>query len=176
MKKILFLVIGFFIGFVGYAQHTPPKMGKKPIVFIDSLLVPYDTLGHINPNQIALLTVLKVEKGIAMYGNDAKDGVIYIITKPYARLHYWRYLRSVSVLYDTYFPDLQTEAQAQYILNGKVLKENYESDLAALPREKLVSITVIDKYTLNTSYGITDKDHGVVIITEPLPPAAEPVK
>ncbi len=53
----------------------------KTILIIDGKRVQYSDFEKIQPNQIAAITILKGQKAIDKYGDDAKEGVIEITLK-----------------------------------------------------------------------------------------------
>lgn len=56
--------------------------GSEPVYVVDGKTIGYGTdLNNINPNDISSVTILKNTAAILRYGDDAKNGVIEIITK-----------------------------------------------------------------------------------------------
>ena len=52
-----------------------------PLIILDGQRIPYENFSKINPETIESMEVLKNEKAIELYGEDAKNGVILIKTK-----------------------------------------------------------------------------------------------
>ncbi len=59
----------------------------------------------------------------------------------------------------------ENDSSIQYILNSKVLKENFEGDLALINDKTFIGIQIIGKEQLIKDYSITNKDYGVIIRT-----------
>ena len=84
MKRILFFTLCSFIGLISIAQspkRTIKKLGNNPIFFIDSVNVDNSELQKYDPTEIAQVTVYKDKEATDLFGEDGKDGVVYIFTK-----------------------------------------------------------------------------------------------
>lgn len=138
----------------------------EPMYFLDSIRVNQGVLKNYQPSEIAMVTVYKDSNAIKLGGNEAKNGLIYIITKEFARKHYYSYFKSKSNEYASTFSDEKKEEKAIYILNGKVLSSNFESDLFTIDDKNFVSLKVIDKDSLKKDYHVSGKSFGVVITTK----------
>jgi len=75
-------------------------------------------------------------------------------------------LTTVSKEYAKWVPDLAAEERLVYILNGKVLTVNFESELFAINENNLIELNLIDKETLKNDYNINVRDIGAVIKTK----------
>jgi hypothetical protein len=138
----------------------------EPMYFLDSIRINQGVLKSYQPSEIAMVTVYKDSNAIKLGGSEAKNGLIYITTKEFAHDHYCNYFKSKSSEYASVFPDEKKEEKAAYILNGKVLSSNFESDLFAINDTNFVSLKVIDKDSLKRDYHISSKSFGVVITTK----------
>jgi len=139
----------------------------EPMYFIDSIRTNKKFLEEAyQPSDIALVTVYKNSNAIKVAGPDAKNGVIYIFTKSFARQHYWAYFKSKSLDYLQNVSDLKAEKEVIYILNGKVLTENYEGDLFNINDSTFIEMSLIDKKQLKKDYNISDKRLGFLIRTK----------
>ncbi|HEX5153867.1 MAG TPA: hypothetical protein VFW07_20615 [Parafilimonas sp.] len=138
----------------------------EPMYFLDSIRVNQGVLQNYQPSEIALVTIYKDSNAIKLGGNQARNGLVYIITKEFARDYYYNYFRSRSSEYASAFPDKKKEEKAVYILNENLLSSNIESVLFAINDETLISIKVIDKDRLKKNYHISGKSFGVVIQTK----------
>jgi len=139
---------------------------NDPIYFVDSVRVNKRALYKYNDNDIAAVTVYKDTTAIKILGVEGKNGLIYIETKMFDKKRYWKYFNSKSPEYSKAVLIPGAELDVQYILNNKVLKKGYESDLAAINDKIFKSIRIIDQKELKKEYGITDKEFGVVIATD----------
>jgi hypothetical protein len=112
------------------------------------------------PDEIASVTVIKGENAVRIGGEEAKNGIIYITTKHFARTTYWNLFRSVSPAYAAAVQS-QYDTDVVYVLNDSVLIENPESQLFSITKNNLVDIRVIDKKQLKKQF---DKKGRVGII------------
>lgn len=142
----------------------PPN---EPLYFVDSIRVNSGVLKNFQPTEIAYVSVYKDSNAIRIAGNDAVNGAIYIITKSFARQHYWGYFQSKSADYRNEVPDLKTEADVIYILNDKILEKDYEGTLFTINNDNFIELTVVGSKFLKKTYNILGKSIGVVIKTNP---------
>jgi hypothetical protein len=138
-----------------------------PLMFIDSVKVSKKDLMKYNPDDISVVTVYKDKNAMERGGLEAKNGLIYIETKTFARKRYRTYFSRKSEEYAKLVPAAGQDLNIQYILNKRVLKDNFEGDLALVDDSRFQSLQIISKEQLTKSYGVTDKDYGVVIIAKP---------
>lgn len=138
---------------------------NEPVFFIDSIRVNGGVLKSYQPAEIAMVSVYKNADSLKITEPNAKNGIVYITTKDFARDHYWNYFKSISPDYAKQVPDMATEKKLVYILNGKVLTTNFESDLFAINDSNLIALKLIDKKTLKQDYDISVRGIGVVITT-----------
>jgi hypothetical protein len=142
----------------------PPN---DPLYFVDSIRVNSGFLKNFQPTEIAYVSVYKDSNAIRLAGKDAVNGAIYILTKSFARQHYWEYFRSKSADYRDKVPDLKTEAEVIYIVNDKILEKDYEGTLFTINNDNFIEMTVVGSEFLNKAYAIHGKSLGVVIKTSP---------
>jgi hypothetical protein len=165
MKRLLFLVTVLYS--LTASGQKPKKVIKKlgadPIFYIDSVNVDKGDLKNSNPADIAAVTVYKDSEAIRIAGPDGKDGAVYIETKVFARKRYWAFFSSKSEEYAKIVPNPESDTSVQYFLNKRVLKSNFEGDLALINDSTFKKITIFDKQTLQAQYKITDKEYGVLI-------------
>ncbi|TSD66660.1 hypothetical protein FFF34_004425 [Inquilinus sp. KBS0705] len=136
-----------------------------PLYFVDSIQVYKADLIKYNPQDIAMVRVYKGNDAIKVGGPEAKNGVIFIETKAYDKKRYWNYFKSKSAEYAKLVPSPIEDSNVQYILNKKVLKENYEGDLASINDELFKEIQIINKEQLIKEFGVKNKDYGIIIIS-----------
>ena len=145
------------------ADHRYKKLFDDPVFFIDSVNVTRIELQKYQPSDIALVTVYKDTNAIKLVGPQGKDGAVYVETKAFARNKYWHLFSERSPEYLNAVPDPQSDSSVAYILNGKVLKENFEGDLSLLDDKSLTEISVIDAEKLKKDFNVLDKRVGVLI-------------
>ena len=141
---------------------------NDPVFFIDSIRVNKVVLQNYNPDEIASLTVYKNSNATKRVAS-ATNGLIYIETKTFAKSRYWKYFKSKSAEYAKIVPSPGNDPKIQYILNKKILKDNFESDLAAIDDTTFKRIQIISREQLINNYNITDKEFGVLIDAD-IPP------
>lgn len=165
MKSLLmlFLSLSALNSFGQSPKKTIKQLGSEPIYFIDSVSVAKEDLLKFSPESIASLTVYRDSSALRLAGPKGKDGVIYIETIAFTKRRYWSYFKSKSPEYARLIASPQSDSTVQYILNGRLLKEKSEGDLALIDNKIFKSIKLIDKATLQKEYKVTNKASGVVI-------------
>lgn len=157
------------IAITGFAQSPKriiKKLGNEPVYYIDSISVDKSQLQKYDPNEIAGLTVFKGKEAVDILGEDGKDGVVYIETKLFAKKRFWNFFRLKSAEYLDLVPTFDSDSTIQYILNKRILKDNYEGTLASIDDNVFKEIKILPKQVLIDEYGILDKEYGVLIISE----------
>lgn len=141
------------------------EISDDPIYFIDSVQVSNKELMRYNPNDIAMVTVIKDPSTIKKSGINAKYGIIYIETKKFDKARFQKYFCTKSPEY-TRLIDAVKDSKIQYILNKRLLDKNYEGDLAAINDKIFKGIRIINKQQLLSEFGITGKSYGVIISSD----------
>ncbi len=165
MKQILSFVLSF-LTFSVLAQSPKSvikKLGDDPVFFIDSINVDKAELYKYQPTDIATVSVYKDSNAIRLVGPGGKDGAVYIETKVFAKNRYWQYFKTKSAEYANLIPTPASDSLVQYILNRRILKENFEGTLSSIDDKTFKEILIVDKRTLEKEYKITNKSFGVVI-------------
>lgn len=149
------------------ASEAPPLDNPNdPVFFLDSIRVNRGVLENYQPSEIASVTVYKDTSAINRVGAAGKNGLVYFETKEFARQRYWHFFSSKSREYSKVVPDASHDTSIQYILNNKVLNDNYEADLAAINNKNFKGLTIINKSQLVKDYGVKDKEYGIVIVSD----------
>jgi hypothetical protein len=150
-------------------SHKPVDIFKEsenePIYFLDKVKVNTGVLDLYNPNDIAMIEVFKDTSAIKLVGNEGKNGVIYITTKAYARKKYWDFFKSKSSDYLKVVPSIYEKENVVYILNNKILEQNFEADLSRIDDSNFLELKVIDKKQLKSEFNVVGKKFGVIIKT-----------
>lgn len=165
MKYLLFTLFCFSFSFSQSPQRTMKKIGNDPIIFIDSVNVDPSEMQKYDPNFISSVTVYKDKEAKDLFGDDAKDGVIYIETKTFSRNRFQNYFKSKSPEYESLLKKESNDDKIQYILNDKILYENYEGDLASINDEIFKGVQILNSEELSKNYKISDKEYGILIIS-----------
>lgn len=163
LKFFLSCLLFSSISFAQSPKRIFKKIGDKPIIFIDSINADYSQIAKFEANEIASFSVFKGKDATDLMGEEGKDGVIYIETKKFAKIRYWNYFKSKSPEYFNLVPNLEKEPSVQYVLNDKILTDNFEANLASINDEIFKGITIISKDELVKKYNIENKDFGVLI-------------
>lgn len=149
------------------ANNRYKKLFNDPVFFVDSINVTRIELQEYQPNDIAVVTIYKDTNAIKLVGPQGKDGVVYVETKKFARTKYWNYFKTKSEDYLKAVPTLQADSSVVYILDGKVLKQNFEGDLSTINDNNFIDLKVIDQTQLIKDYDIHNRTYGVLIRTKP---------
>lgn len=167
MKKIGFTIcfITVAIAFGQSPKRIVKKIGNNPLIFIDSVNVTNDEMQKYDPNNISSVTILKDKAAFDQFGDDGKDGVIFIESKVFSKKRYWTYFSSKSEEYKQQVPTPLNDFMVQYILNDRILDGNSEGDLASIDDTVFKSIQFLTKQELIDNYKVTDKDFGFRIIS-----------
>lgn len=145
-----------------------PDESNDPVFFLDSVQVNKMVLSNYSPAEISSVTVYKDSVEIKkLYHKSAKNGLIYIETKDFAKEHYQNYFSLKSAEYANIIRSSKNDSGIQYILDGKILNKDYEANLSHLNDKNFKEIKIIDKDQLTKLYGITDKKLGVLIYSIP---------
>src|SRR6266850_330081 len=145
--SILFL---FFIGCK--STQIPPekaieKLGANPYFIIDGQPANKSDIMKLKPTDIASATTYFGSRATNNFGDKAKDGAISFLTKSYATSEYETLFISFSKDYEKVITE-NNRSDIQYILNGRILTENFEGDLASIDYNLLKELKVIDQKTL----------------------------
>ena len=139
----------------------------EPLFFVDSIRTNQAFIeSAYKPSEFALVSVYKGDKAVALAGEGAKNGAIYLTTKSFARDSYWNYFKSKSPDYKDKVTDLKMESKVVYILNNKILHTNFEADLFDINDSNFVSLQVIAGNQLKKDYKVSGKPIGVIITTK----------
>lgn len=166
MKYLFFTFFCFSICFSQSPRRVMKKIRANPIIFIDSINVEPAEMQKFDPNIISLVTVFKSKEAVELYGEDGKDGVIFIETKPFSKNRYQNYFKTKSPAYKKIIEEELNTENVQYILNGKILTENYDGDLASITDKTFKKIQIINSQELEKKYKITGKTYGILITSD----------
>lgn len=163
MKYLFFILFAVNLGLAQTTESTVNKFGKNPIFFIDSIRVSKQTFRALDSKTITLASPYYDEEAIRLMGEDGKDGVLYIETIEFAKKRYWNFFTAKSKKYKKLISSPTSDMNVQYILNKKILIDNFEGELALTDDKNFKSLKIISKEDLIKLYNITDKDFGVII-------------
>jgi hypothetical protein len=164
MRKIYCLTMLLFWCFGSTAQtsrlngQTKPQVAdtadhsNEPLIILNNIVYK-GNLNKINQNDLLEITVLKDSLDKASYDKPGSNGVIKIITIPYAKTTYQTHLSVFSIKYKDYLTNHQNgDSRIIYVLDGKRLQGRVNdiiSTLYHLPAEKIMHVGFNEK-GLNT--------------------------
>ena len=140
------------------------QLFNDPVFFIDSINITRLEMQAVLPADIATVTIYKDTNAIKLVGEQGKYGVVYIETKKFATNNYFK---SKSAEYLKIVQTPGSDSAIVYIVNGKVLKTNFEGDLSVIDDHNFVSLLIVNKQHLVDNYKILNKTYGVIIVTKP---------
>lgn len=147
-------------------QLTPEmgieKLGANPYFEVDNQPVSQDDILNYDASDIAYLKAYYDKKATRQFGDKGKDGAVLIMTKEFATSKYETLFKEFSEDYEKMINKTNKE-EIQYILNGRILTDNFEGSLASLNSKLLKKITLIDQKELSDKFKIQDKNVGVII-------------
>jgi len=149
------------------SNHLSPskaiyKLGPNPYYEIDGKPVEFNYLITINADDIAILTTFYDKEANKLYGEKAKDGAVIITTRAYAKNRFETFFSSTSSEYKELLNKADT-SEIQYILNNRILKNDYEGNLALVTNVNLKSIKIIGDQELSQKYHVLNKKYGIII-------------
>jgi hypothetical protein len=160
MKYLFFTFFGFAMSF---AQSGLEKLGSNPVTYIDSVKVSKPEILRFDSNLITLMTVYDPNEAKDIVGEEGKDGAVYIETRGFSKKRFQRYFKSKSREFSKLLDSKGDDNTFQYILNGKILTNNFEGELAMIDDKVFKKIDIIKQKELSAQYKIKDKDYGIII-------------
>ena len=148
-----------------YVQAATAQVNAAlpPVYFLDSIRVAEADIKDLNPNDIAQVSVYKGLSAIELIGADGKNGIIYIETKKSTTSSYWYFFRNKSAEYFKAVPNQQADSSVVYIVNEKMLKAPYHTELSMINESNFISLKIVDQQALIENYGIRNKKYGVIV-------------
>jgi len=168
MKQLIFTVLFISLFSLGYAQTTVQlsKTSKgAPIMFVDSIQISQADLQKLKPDDIASVKVYKDNQAFKHIDSNA-NGALYVETKQFCRKRFLNYFKSKSSAFKHLLESQSNDDGFHYILHGKLLNKGYEEKLAAINDKLFKSITIIETKELVDKYGATDKNFGILIVSD----------
>jgi len=133
------------------------------VYVVDSIEVEPSAVNDLGPDQIAMITIARGRKTVEKYGERATNGVFYIETKPFARKRYNRLFSSISPAYAAALNKYGNDSNFRYIMGDTVITTNPVSQLAALEKGDITTITLVATVDGKKRYGLKEEEIGVVI-------------
>jgi len=158
------------VSITGWSQKRPltiADLGENPVFYLDSVEADQATILRVKPETIASLTIHDDSSSVKLVGPRGVDGVVFIETKSFARHRYWRFLSSRSSEYAKQVPTPESDNVVQYILNDRILTNDFEGNLSLLNDSLVKEIQIVNRKYLKKKYGIKGKQFGVVILASP---------
>ncbi|WP_426790664.1 hypothetical protein [Sphingobacterium sp. WOUb80] len=134
-------------------------------MFVDSVQISQADLQKSKPDDIASVKVYKDSQAFKHIDSNA-NGALYVETKQFCRKRFLNYFQSKSSAFKHLLESQGSDNSFHYILHGKLLSKGYEGKLAAINDKFFKSITIIEKKKLVDRYGATDKNFGILIVSD----------
>ena len=147
------------------AQTTIQDLGVNPIYFIDSVRVSSNEVMKADPAKVTLLTVVSREEALKKFGEEGKDGMVYVETVNFVKRRYWDYFRSKRKDSKS-IKKIDNYQNLQFILNEKPLQDIDIGTLHIVNDETLEEFRIINKKKLKKKYKVRNRDYGIVIKTK----------
>jgi hypothetical protein len=129
------------------------KMGKYPILFLDSAETNIGKLNGLNPFDISNINIVKPKRARKYLGDRGIDGAIYVTTKNAAKIRNWNFLKSKSEVYSQQINSPQADTVVQYVVNGVFLTDSSAAGSLFLVTEKnFKKLKIIDRQVDRTEY------------------------
>ena len=143
MKYLFFTFFCFTMSFAQSSEFGLDKLGPNPVTFIDSIKVSKPEILNFDSQLVALMTVYEPKKAKEALGEAGKDGAIYIEIINFSKKRFLHYFKSKSEDFSKLYNAEGNDTGFQYILNGKVLKDNFEGELALIDDKVFKKIEII---------------------------------
>jgi hypothetical protein len=147
------------------AQSTVQDLGVNPIYFIDSVRVTSNEVMKADPTKVTLMTVISREEAFKTFGEEGKDGMVYVETVNFVKRRYWDYFRSKTKDSKS-IKKIDTHQNLQFILNEKPLQDIDIGTLHTVNDDTLEEFRIINKKKLKKKYKVRNRDYGIVIKTK----------
>lgn len=148
MRTSLTFIITVLLTLTSFGQSTKKvmkKMGRDPVIFIDSIEVEMSILWALNPVDISNISIVKPKKAKKLFGNRGIDGAVYVTTKKAAKVAYWNFFREKSENYKKLIEVPEADTIVQYVLNGESLSDSSApGSLFLITDKNFESISIID--------------------------------
>jgi hypothetical protein len=142
-------------------------MAQDSTLFIVDSVESVNGLGNLTPDKIAFINIVKSPTLQEKYGAKAANGIMYIETKPFARKRFTRLFSTISPAFEAAYKQAGgTDSAFQYVLDGQKIDDTTMNMLAALEKNAIANIAVIDAKALKGQYQVKDKKVGVVITSK----------
>ncbi|MDH6309276.1 TonB-dependent SusC/RagA subfamily outer membrane receptor [Dysgonomonas sp. PFB1-18] len=146
---------------------------ELPLIIVDGKIVPNNKMSKISPDDIDQMNVLKGKSAIKTYGEEAKNGVVLIYTKEYAKDNPKSDKANKmtiipigsskkSSIHVTASPDFKIN-DALVIIDGK---EASEAELQSIDPATIESVEVFKDSSATEQYGEKGKNGVIVIKTK----------
>lgn len=142
MKKVFLLILSLVI-----LPMTLSSQNQSDALILINGTASNVELSSIDPNTIESMTVIKDQAAIDIYGEEAKNGVVLVITKDFAKPVQYAAAKS-------------QQTKALIILDGEIFK----SALNSINPHDIKTISVLNDLSATRAYGEAGKN-GVIIIT-----------
>ncbi|WP_162796032.1 hypothetical protein [Pedobacter nanyangensis] len=168
MKKSILTLILLAVYSAAFAQKSNPdteikKLGPKPFFVVNDKKATTAMIKDLPSDSVTVVTLLYDTAATNRYGDAAKDGLVMIETRSYAKSKFISYFKKVSPEFDQLYTSQKNDQNFVYILNDKIQKGNYEGNLSTIGDKEFIKLEIISAEQLKTNYNIEDKQYGIVV-------------
>jgi hypothetical protein len=127
-------------------KNALEKMGKNPVLFIDSVESDISLIQKPGLFDISNIDIVKPKKAKKLIGDKGLDGAIYITTVKGAKEINWKFFKTKSNDYGSLIKSPQADSIVQYILNGHLLPDSAApTTLFHVNDKNFISLVIFDK-------------------------------
>lgn len=157
MKKITVVTVLMMFMTLTMKAQTANLKNNTPLFYLDSISVQYNEVKELSPEQIASVSVLKDQQAVALFGEKAKYGVVFLESKNYSRKKYWNLFSSFSKDYKAAFPSPPVDGEVVYVVKGLGMNENPGDLLPGLDSSDIKKVSMIPARTLKKKFAVEGK-------------------
>lgn len=152
--------MGLFFSITRLSAQSVIK--EYPLFYIDSVRIESVDFRSLNPNSIAEMTAYKNEEAKKMFGEQARNGVIFIETKVFKKKKFWEMLCKKSEDYCKLVPNPDADSTIRYIYPGKTILERADAKIFNLKPEEISKVKIIGFKEMERKYKVKGV-RGVVV-------------
>lgn len=163
-SSILIVILALYFFPVSAQLTIRYPGGNEPLYFVDSVNVHAAEFKLISPSAISMMTIYKGAQAAKLAGPAySEQGLIFIETRDFARRRFEKFFASRSKKYKTLLSKTKAPDSIVYILNNRVQRGRYESNLTAVDEVVFKELEIIKPYELKSKYQVESKVPGVHI-------------
>ncbi len=159
MKVVVFIFCLFMSVNVFGQTKSGVKKKANPLIVVDGVVLGRGQLNKVNPNDIDNVTILKGAAAMRLYGINAADGALLIMTKNYKKMH----PRLSFAMLEHALAATAPSAKALLVIDGAV----YSGDIASIDSNKVLGIDFIQSSKAIILYGVAGANGAIDLKMKP---------